>query len=175
MKRKPASNGLPLGRLLLLVLILTTATAACGSRLPEATIEAIDEAQARWEANPVPSYRIVVDVNRPSDRRRNELVVEQGRITRALLRYWDPERKRWERPLELTVEQAQWFTVPGLFDTVRDELKNSGRREIRVLLEGDPAFPQRIELGPVFQDEQPVPGTEATVIVRVFEPLLRYQ
>ncbi len=157
------------------VLLLAGLATACNSQLKPATIAMMDEAEARWQENPVLSYRIVVDVERPDDRRRNELIVEQGQVTRALIRYWDPERQRWGRPMELTIEQAQWFTVPGLFNTVREELRNSGRKRIRVAIEGDPAFPRRIELGPVMEGKKPAPYTKATVIVRVFEPLLRQQ
>ena len=62
--------------------------------------------------------------------------------------------------------------MPGLFEMVRGELRGSGRVDIRVAMGQVPAFPQRLELGPVWQDGQPVSGTEATVIVREFVPLL---
>ena len=153
------------------VLTLAGLLAACGPRLVSASVRMMDEAEARWQVNPVPSYRIVVDVERPDDRRRNELTVRQGQVVSAVVKYWDSRRRRWKEPYELNPEQAFPFTVPGLFDMVRGELRNSGRAEIRVAMGGEPAFPQRIVLGPVWQDLRPVPGTEATVIVREFEPL----
>lgn len=153
------------------VMILVGLLTACGPRLVSASVRMMDEAEARWQANPVPSYRIVVDVERPDDRRRNELTVRQGQVVSAVVKYWDSRRRRWKEPYELNPEQAFPFTVPGLFDMVRGELRNSGRAEIRVAMGGEPAFPRRIVLGPVWQDLRPVPGTEATVIVREFEPL----
>lgn len=151
--------------MLLLVSLLT----ACGARLVPASVDMVDEAEARWQANPVLNYRIVVDVERPDDRRRNELTVRQGEVTRAVVMYWDPRQKRWGEPYALNPEQAFPFTVPGLFDMIRGELRGSNRADIRVAMGGEPPFPQRIVLGPVWEDLRPVPGTEATVIVREFE------
>lgn len=151
------------------VLLLIGFLAGCGARLVPASVGMIDDAEARWQANPVLNYRIVVDVERPDDRRRNELTVRQGEVTRAVVMYWDPREKRWGEPYELNPEQAFPFTVPGLFDMVRGELRGSDRADIRVAMGGEPPFPQRIVLGPVWEDLRPVPGTEATVIVREFE------
>ncbi len=144
--------------------------AGCSQPMP-ASIPMMDRAEERWNADPVPSYHIVVDVERPDDRRRNDLVVRQGKIVEATVRYWEGGMKRWGDRYELGQEQAFPFTVPGLFDMVRGELRGSNRADIRVLVGGEPAFPQRIPLGPVWEDNQPVSGTEATVIVRKFEIL----
>ena len=54
---------------------------------------------------------------------------------------------------------------------VRGELRSSGRADRRVVMEGEPAFPHRIVLGPVWQDLRPVEDTEATVTLREFEVL----
>ena len=86
--------------------------------------------------------------------------------------YWNSDQRRWDGPLKLREEQAFPFTVPGLFDLVRDELLRSGRRDIRVAMSGDPAFPRRIVLGPVWRDDQPRSGTETRVTIRSFEPVL---
>lgn len=153
-------------------LLMLALVAACGPRLQKASVRMMDEAEARWAANPVRSYHIVVDVERPDDTRRTEVTVEEGRITRGVVRYWDPRSRRWGEPYELNEEQAFPFTVPGLFDMVRGELRGSGRVDIRVAMGGEPAFPRRIVLGPVWQNGRPVPDTEARVTVRSFEPLV---
>ena len=140
----------------------------CSQAAP-ATTRMIDEAEARWQADPVPSYHIVVDVDRPDDRRRTELTVREGEIVEATVSYWDFREKRWQEPHPLNQEQASPFTVPGLFEMVRGELRSSGRADIRVVMDGEPAFPHRIVLGPVWQGRRPVEGTEATVTVREFE------
>jgi hypothetical protein len=147
---------------------------ACSQPVP-ATIGMLDDAEARWRADPVASYHIVVDVDRPNDRRRTELTVRQGEITAATVKYWGFDRERWQEPHDLNPEQAFPFTVPGLFDMVRGELRGSGRADVRVEMGGEPAFPHRVILGPVWQDERPVAGTEATVAVREFDVLSNSQ
>lgn len=142
----------------------------CSQPVP-ASRRMMDDAEARWQANPVPSYHIVVDVDRPDDRRRTELTLSEGEIVEAKVSYWDFRKKRWQEPYDLNQEQAFPFTVPGLFDMVRGELRSSGRADIRVVMKGEPAFPHRIVLGPVWQDLRPVEGTEATVTVREFKAL----
>lgn len=67
-------------------------------------------------------------------------------------------------------EQTFPFIVPGLLDMARGEIKNRGRADIRVKMDGDPPFPHRIELGPVFLDGQPVSGTEAVVTLEKCTP-----
>ena len=154
----------------LLIAGLLMILVGCSQPVP-ATMRMMDEAKARWQANPVPSYHIVVDVDRPDDRRRTELTLGEGEIVEAKVSYWDFRKKRWQDSYDLNQEQAFPFTVPGLFDMVRGELRSSGRADIRVVMKGEPAFPHRIVLGPVWQDLRPVEGTEATVTVREFEVL----
>lgn len=143
--------------------------AACG-RYEPATIAAMDTAQARWQANPVPSYTIVVDVDRPGEKRRNTVVVENGQIVYGEVKYWDEAADRWGEPIPLDPEQAYPFTVPGLFDMVREQIRESGRQDIQVAMDGDPPFPHTLRLGPVFLDGRPFEGTEAVVQVVEFRP-----
>jgi len=159
------------GRTVMFLLFLSGLLTGCYIGLEQASFQMIDAAEADWQANPVPSYNITVEVDRPGDdRRRNEISVRQGQVTRAVVRDWKPDEKRWREPYPLNEEQAFPFTVPGLFDMVRDELRHSGRADIRVEMEKSPAsFLRRLVLGPVWQDGQPVTGTEATVTVRKFE------
>jgi hypothetical protein len=159
------------GRVVMLLWFLSGLLAGCYIGLERASIPMIDAAEANWQANPVPGYDITVEVDRPGERRRNEISVRQGQVRRAVVRSWDPDEKRWQEPAPLNEEQAFPFTVPGLFDMVRDELRHSGRADIRVMIGKSPAsFPRRLVLGPVWQAGQPVTGTEATVTVRKFEP-----
>lgn len=160
------------GRAAIFLLFLSGWLAGCYIGLDRASLQMIDAAEANWQANPVPGYDITVEVDRPGERRRNEISVRQGQVTRAVVRYWNPDEKRWQEPAPLNEEQAFPFTVPGLFDMVRGELQRSGRADIWVAMEKSPAsFPRRLVLGPVWQDGQAVTGTEATVTVREFEPV----
>lgn len=145
--------------------------AGCTALMPQASFEMMNDAEAQWEADPIAGYRIVVDVERPSDRRRTEVTVRQDAIVRADVQYWNDTTGTWDEPSDLNQEQAYPFTVPGLFDMVRGELASSGRADVRVSMDGSPAFPHRIVLGPVWLDGKPVSGTEATVVVRTFEPV----
>ncbi|MFQ5814430.1 MAG: hypothetical protein ACE5I2_14730 [Anaerolineae bacterium] len=158
----------------LLITGLLIVLVGCSQPVP-ASMRMMDDAEARWQADPVPSYHIVVDVDRPDDRRRTELTVRQSEIVEATVSYWDFRKKRWQEPYELNQEQAFPFTAPGLFDMVRGELRGSNRADIRVVMDGEPAFPHHIVLGPVWQDLRPVSGTEATVTVRKFEVLRESQ
>lgn len=137
---------------------------------PQATVQMMDEAQARWQASPLQDYEITVEVDRPNDRRRTTVTVANGEIVEAMVSYWDSEQNAWLSPYALNQEQAYPFTVPGLFDMVRDQLKNSGRDEIRVEMGGDPPFPQRILLGPVVMEGESLADTAATVTVQQFSP-----
>lgn len=137
---------------------------------PKATLQMMDEAEARWQAAPVQNYAITVEVDRPDDRRRTTVSVEAGQIVEGVVSYWDFERQAWRAPYALNQDQAFPFTVPGLFDMVRGELENSGRDEVRVEMGGEPPFPQRILLGPVVLDGQTLVETMATVTVRQLTP-----
>jgi hypothetical protein len=132
---------------------------ACSSRLQPASLELINEWEDRWRAGPVLSYHIVVDVEASGERRRNEVTVQQGKIIRAVMMYWNWSEGKWEAPTELGKEQAFPFTVPGLFDMVRGELMRGSRTDIRVDMGRDPSFPRCIVLGPVVQGGRPLSGT----------------
>jgi hypothetical protein len=72
----------------------------------------------------------------------------------------------------LSAEQAQPFTVPGLYASIREELLVGHRSECRVAFVGDPPIPLRILLGPTLRPQGgPVPGTEARITVQTFEPV----
>ena len=157
---------------LILGLLTASILTGCGGRLEPASLQMVNDAKARWLANPVLSYRIVAEVEGQGERRRNEITVSQGQITGAIVMYWNSDQRRWDDPLKLREEQAYPFTAPGLFDLVRDELLGSGRRDIRIVMSGDPAFPRRIVLGPIWQDEQPRSGTETRVTIRSFVPVV---
>ena len=164
-------RGFPrLWTVVLLGIAATILLGGCASGLQKASVQMMDKAEARWQVKPVQDYEITVEVNRPDDRRRMTVIVKQSQIVQGEVSYWNSERKRWDDPYALNDEQSFPFTVPGLFDMVRGELQNSGRAAIRVKMEGEPPFPRRIVLGPVFLDGQLVSGTEAVVSVEKYAP-----
>lgn len=165
-RRRLLQVGILLGMLSLVVFVV-----GCTALMPQASFEMMNDAEAQWDTAPIISYRIVVDVDRPSDRRRTEVAVRQNAIVHANVQYWNDTTRAWDEPADVNQEQAYPFTVPGLFDMVRGELASSGRADVRVSMDGSPAFPHRLVLGPVWMDGKPVSGTEATVTVRTFEPV----
>ncbi|MCO6453063.1 MAG: hypothetical protein J5I90_19925 [Caldilineales bacterium] len=161
----------PASLLIILVALLAAMTVSgCEPKLRGTSIAEMDRAEAAWEANPVLSYRIVVEVNRPDELRRNELTVENGVVTSAVMLLWDRGQREWREPFPLDETQAFPWTVPGLFDTVRGAIEHSGRTVIRVEMGGEPPFPRQIQFGPVWEDMQMVEGTESEIRVRAFEP-----
>ncbi len=146
-------------------IIITALLGGCSSGLQKASVEMMDKAEARWQQQPVQDYEIIVEVKRPDDRRRSTVIVQQGQIVRGDVSYWNTKTNRWDAPSALNQEQPFPLTVPGLFEMVRGELKNSGRADIRVKMEEESSFPRRIVLGPVMLDSQAMSGTEAVITV----------
>ena len=163
------------GRLLVLALIVMLPAmlglSGCRlSRLPQATVEMMDAGEAAWLAAPIDSYLMTVEVDRPDDRRRTMVTVVDGEIVDAVVSYWDSRSRRWDEPYSLNEEQAFPFTPPGLFEMVRGAVEESGRDDIRVLMKGEPPFPQQIIMGPIRMDGELFDRTRATVTVRSFLP-----
>lgn len=154
----------------LVTLLLLTVAGCRAGRLPQATLEMMDAGEAAWLAAPVADYRMTVEVERPDDRRRTMVTVVDGKIVDGVVSYWDGSGRGWGEPYALNEEQAFPFTPPGLFDMVRGALEESGREDIRVLMEGEPPFPRKILMGPIRVEGQPFDRTRATVTVRSFVP-----
>jgi len=157
---------------LLVLLGLLALLAGCDLRLHDTSLAEMDAAEAAWNEHPIASYRIVVEVTRPDELRRNDITVRDGEVISAEMLLWDARQREWREPYTLLPSQSFPFTVPGLFDTVRGALEHSGRTRIEVDMIGDPPFPRRIEFGPVWEEGQMVRGTEASIRVREFEALV---
>lgn len=141
------------------------------AKLEEASYRMLNESQGIWYTAPILNYHIVVDVKRPDERRRNEIIVEEGEVIEATVKYWKPGGLGWDTPYSLNEEQAYPFTIPGLYDMVRGALASSNRADIRVEMRGNPPFPHRVVFGPVWEGGRPVMGTESQVTVQTFETI----
>ena len=86
--------------------MILTFILSCGPPLKKATVETLKQARLVWQRQPVLDYSIVVDVQRQNELRRNSLVIHQGRISSAVVRYWNSNRKKWEAARPLNQEQA---------------------------------------------------------------------
>jgi hypothetical protein len=154
----------------LILSILSVMLVGCLPNGPsQVTMEDLDTAEATWLASPSMNYMMTVEVDRPDDKRRNMIVVAEGEIVEGIVSYWDPATRKWQDALSLNEEQAFPFTVPGLFEMVRGSLEDSGREDIRVEMDGEPPFPQKIIFGPVIVDGEPFSMTEATITVKHFQ------
>ena len=150
-------------------IVMMACPIACGLALERASMEIVREAEVRWEEAPILDYRITVDVDRPSERRRNEITVRRGRIIEATVAYWDPGESRWDRPAALRDDQASPFTARGLLWMVRDELTKGQRSDIQIAMDETLLFPKKIVMGPARLNERTVPHSEAAITVHSFE------
>jgi hypothetical protein len=159
-----------IARFFVLFSIVASVSAGCLSEgSPQITIEEVDAAESAWLASPSMDYMITVEVDRPDDRRRNMVVVADGEIVEGIVSYWDSRAREWQEAQPLGKDQAYPFTVPGLFEMVSGSLADSGRKDTRVKMEGEPPFPRQIVLGPVIVDGEPFSMTEATITVKHFQ------
>lgn len=156
-------------RIAFLVVTLIAIAVACGPRMEKATLERIDDADAKWHSNPVSSYHIVVDVKRSDELRRQDIDVRDGQIERGSVQYWNSRSDRWENTIILNDSQSIAFTVPGLLETVREEIKSGRRPIIQVAMIQNPPYFQRIVLGQVWQNDQAVPNSQASLVIQKFE------
>jgi len=157
--------------LFLLVLVVAGFWLTRDMRLDRADINMLNEAQTIWYAQPISSYRLVVDVSRPGELRRNAVTVRNGEVIEATVKYRNQNTFFWDATYPLNAEQSYPFTIPGLYDMLRGALNSSNRAEIRVDMRGYPPFPHRIVFGPVWEGGTVFRGTESKVIVREFEIL----
>lgn len=140
-------------------------------RVPGATIDEINAQEEKWYMAEVTDYTLIVDLDLAGEGRRHTVTVRAGLLAEAHVQYWGAQARGWGPPVALPAEEAYYMTVPGLFETVRGALLNSGRDEVRADFEGEPPFPRLIILGPVRQDGELVEGTEARLNVQSFEIL----
>lgn len=159
-----------MGILLAAGIVSYTRWRAAEQRLVQATFRLLNDSQTAWYSNPVTNYRIVVDVIRPDEVRRNEIVVKNSEIVSATVKYRKTGGLGWQSPYNLNEGQAHPFTVLGLYDMVRVPLRNNARQDIRIDMQGTPPFPHVIVFEPLWDGGERLVETGARVIVRVFEP-----
>jgi len=150
----------------LLALLLAGSLAACHAHAGAAAARTLTEAESRWKAHPVASYHLVIEVDRPDEKRRNDVTVEDGTIAHATTSYWNTGESRWDPPMDLNPDQARPFTVEGFFETIRGEIDQDLRSEIGITPSDTPPFLERVLLGPLRRQPR---GTGAILNVESFE------
>lgn len=156
------------------LLLFTLLLSGCGLLGGAATPASFGENNAHrqaWDRLGIASYRTLVEVTRYKERRRVEATVQDGRLVQATLRYWNEQTRDWETPLELSDEQGEPYTVPGLFEMVGGELAGQ-QRSVAVQYDDRYHFPVLIKLGNVHDENgQVLPDTQVVVRVLEFELL----
>ncbi len=156
---------------LALLLIVLSGCSLFGSATKPASFGQNNTQRQAWERLGITSYRTLIEVKRYKERRRVEAIVQDGRLVRATLRYWNEKNRDWEPPLELSDQQGEPYTVPGLFEMVGGELAGQ-QRSVAVQYDERYHFPVLIELGNVHDESgQVMPDTKVIVRVLEFEPL----
>jgi hypothetical protein len=138
-------------------------------RFPEANISMLNTAETQWYNAGINHYRLLVEVEFSTERRRHAVVVQHGQITEATLSYWDGDA--WSEPQGMAFDQANDYTIPGLFSFLRQELNLEMREELRVDINDDPPYPRYIYFGQVWLDGEPMADSEARITVPEFELL----
>ena len=112
----------------------------------EATLDPrnVAAAETLWKTNGLSSYRIELQVaNGPV--RRVEVTVENGSFQNGSLRERTSDAKGWGPPMPLDETRARPYTVPGLFQTLREEL-SAGQRTVMATFNPNRGYVERIEL-----------------------------
>jgi hypothetical protein len=138
-------------------------------RYPEATFALLNEAETQWYNAGIQHYRLVVEVEFSTERRRHAIQVQNGEVVEATLSYW--EQGSWSEPGQMNLAESLQYTVPGLFTSLRQELNLNFREEIRVDMNAEPSYPRHIYFGLVWQDGEPMAESEARISVPEFELL----
>jgi hypothetical protein len=162
--------------LVLLALMLIAGFALFAPRDPYAGIPGLSiirltEAEADWYEAGVASYRVVVDISFSGEKRRHWIVVRNNLLESAETAGWDGEA--WGAPQAMGAEDAAFYTIPGLFQTVRLALQNEqvAREAYRMSAGGEPPIPRVIYFSEIIQEGEPVEGTALLIEVVEFEAL----
>lgn len=158
-----------LGFLSLALLAIFILSGSREKRYPEVNFSTLNEAETSWYNAGLLHYHMIVDVEFSSERRRHDLTIQNGQVSQAAISYW--EDNSWSQPNAINAEQASLYTIPGLFNMLREELNRQMREEIRMDINPDPAYPRYIYLGKVWLEGEPMEESEAHFTIRAFEIL----
>jgi len=122
----------------------------------------ITAAETLWKTNGLTSYRIELRVERELERR-VEVTVRDGAIEEGVL-LERADGEGWEPPTPLDETQARPYTVPGLFQTLREEL-STGQRTVSARFNQNRGYVEHMELGPIAR------SPAALITVVSLEPL----
>jgi hypothetical protein len=143
-------------------LIALTTLSLPGCRQPTLAARDITAAETLWKTNGLSSYRIELQVTDGLERH-IEVTVQAGAFQNGVL-LERADEEGWEPPIPLDETQARPYTVPGLFETLREEL-SAGQRTVTATFNPNRGYVEHMELGEIA-------GSEPTVVlVQSLEPL----
>jgi hypothetical protein len=157
--------------LLSLLLTLTACTTRPEDHYPDASISSLTVAETDWYAAGITHYQLVTEIHFANERRLHTVTVKDQIILEKMVAYWDADLGDWREPKPMGEEEAYWYTVPGLFGTIRGALLKECRSFVRNELSGTPTFPRMIVLGPPQVDGEIVEDIVSWIEVIEFTPL----
>ena len=123
----------------------------------------ITAAETLWKTNGLASYHLELEVMNGLTRR-IEVTVENGSYQNGMLMERGADDEGWEPGIPLDEIQGRPYTVPGLFQTLREEL-STGQRSVSVTFNPNRGYVEAMALGGI--------AGSAPTLVRVLslEPL----
>lgn len=139
--------------------------------IPQVTLSRLNDNETNWYAEGILDYRVLVSVAFGSEQRRYEIVVLGGSLSEASSSRFEEAAGEWGPFIATPAEEAGYFTVPGLFGTVRSALLNEevDREVLRMEIDGNLSYPKRVLLGRILEEGFPIDGTDVLIEVLEFE------
>ena len=107
----------------------------------------VTAAETLWKTNGLSSYRLSLEVSNGLTRR-IEVTMENGSFRNGVLLERALDGEGWEPPRPLDEMQARPYTVPGLFQTLREEL-SAGQRTVHARFNHNRGYVEQMELGEI--------------------------
>lgn len=141
--------------------------------IPHVTLTSLNAIENAWYGEGLSDYRLRVQVEFSLEKRLYEVVVRGNAMVGARAAEWDTTHDDWGPYREAGSEEADFFTIPGLFGLVRGSLLDIDVKREVLRMEADERLPvpARIFMGRVVQDSVPIDGTELMIEVLEFEIL----
>jgi hypothetical protein len=139
--------------------------------IPQLTLARLNESEANWYAAGILDYDARITVAFSSERRQYEVSVRGGALSEARSAGWDDALGDWGPASPVSAEEGGFFTIPGLFATLRSALFNDAvpREVLRMEIASTLPHPSRLVLGEILEEGFPVDGTEVLIEVLEFE------
>ncbi len=135
--------------------------------LPQVSLDRLNTQEADWYAEGIFDYQIEVLIKFSSEQRIYRIAVVNNAISEAFSSRYDEDARDWLAYMPVSTEEADFFTVPGMFRLLRADLLNEDvEREVRRMgLREGQSYPGLIYLGNIIQEGIVMEGTDLVVEV----------